>query len=129
MDWLELGLSVLTLLLGGGWFVTYKSHKKEKEGEAAQAEAGGWKAQQEVYQATISDLKDSCDYIRADRNLLREENVQLREENKAYRDKISELEAKVQTLQDDVARQGRRIELLIKELESKRSKTTKKPKK
>lgn len=120
MDWLELGLSITTLICGGGWFINYRANKRKANAEAAQSEAEGWKAQQEVYQQTISDLKEPCDYIRNDRNLLREENTRLREENKAWRNKVFELEDMVQKLQGELARQGRKIESLSREIRSKK---------
>ena len=92
MEWFSILTSITTLIMGGGWFVTYKSYKREKEGEATQAEANGWRVQQDVYQETIDDLKASCEYIRNDRNLLREENTKLRDENKEWREKYQEME-------------------------------------
>lgn len=121
MDWTTLTLSIVTLILGGGWFVTYKAHKREKEGEATQAEASGWQKQQEVYQATIKDLKETCDYIRKDRDLLRQENEQLRQENTQLRNKIKDLEDQMQELKKDIARQGRRIETIVNKHKNKKN--------
>lgn len=112
MDWLNYVLSVLTLIAGGGWFVNYRAKKM-------QAEADGWKSQQEVYQRTIADLEKSCEFIRADRDLLRKENEELRAENMDWHKKFAELSAKFQELQEKVARQGRRIEALTKESKKK----------
>lgn len=107
--------TVLTLFMGGGWFINYRANKRKAGGEATQAEADGWKAQQDVYQQTIADLKESCEYIRNDRDLLRKENEKLRNENIALRDKINEMEDKIFDLSREVARQGRKIESLTKE--------------
>ena len=112
MDLYGIITTALTLFFGGGWFIYYRANKRIKEGEATQSEAGGWKAQQEVYQSTIEDLKQSCEYIKQDRNLLREENAKLREENNAYRDKINEMEALIFDLKKEVSRLGRRVEAL-----------------
>lgn len=109
---LEIVLPIITLVAGGGWFVTYKAYKRGANGEATQKEAEGWKAMQDVYQQTISDLKESCEYIRNDRDLLRKENEKLREENNLLRDKIIELEKQITDLRRDIARQGRQIESL-----------------
>lgn len=114
MDWLSIVTTVLAAVLGGGWFIYYKANKLKALGEASQAQAEGWAAQQKVYENTIDDLKESCEYIRQDRNLLREENRQLREENNVLREKINELEAQIYELQNAVARQGRQIEALNK---------------
>ena len=117
--------TILSLIFGGGWFVYYKANKKKANGEATQAEAEGWKAQQEVYQSTIADLKESCEYIRNDRNLLREENRKLREENNILREKINEMEASIFDLQNQVARQGRKLEAMYNERKGKKDANTK----
>lgn len=121
MDWISIISSLAAVFAGGGWFIHYRASKKKSYGEASQAEAEGWKAQQDVYQQTIADLKESCAYIRDDRNLLREENKKLREENNQLREKYNELdkkileiqkdyERKIGELRKDLARQGRRLE-------------------
>ena len=124
MGWMEFILSVATLVLGTGWIFTYRAYKRKNEGEAAEAEANGWKAQQDVYQQTIDDLKTSCEYIRADRNLLRDENKALRAETEEWRDKYKELERQfdifkkeqgeaIRCLRDELARQGRKLESIF----------------
>lgn len=105
--------TLITVILGGGWFVYYKANKKKANAEASIIEADGWKAQQEVYQTTIEDMKVSCDYIRNDRDLLRKENEELRKENVELRKRIGELEDKILEVQKEVARNGRRIEALV----------------
>lgn len=112
--------TIITIILGGGWFIHYRANKRKAFGEATQAEAEGWKAQQNVYQATIADLKESCDYIKQDRNLLREENTKLREENNALRDKINMLETQVFELKKEISRLGRRVEALSEKTNNKR---------
>lgn len=112
---LEIVVPVLTLVAGGGWFVTYKAYKKGQMGEATQKEAEGWFKQQEVYQRTIDDLKESCEYIKQDRNLLREENDQLRKENNELREKINTMDNQIFELKKEIARLGRRVESLNKE--------------
>lgn len=114
--------TLVTVFLGGGWFIYYKSNKKKAEGEATTAEAGGWEAQQKVYQHTIKDLENSCNFIRADRDLLRKENEELRKENITLRKRIGELEDKILELQKDVARNGRRIEALVNKDKKKKEK-------
>lgn len=109
---LDIVSPILTVIAGGGWFVTYKAYKRGANGEATQKEADGWKSMQDVYQQTIEDLKQSCEYIRNDRDLLRQENEKLRLENNMLRDKILELEKQIAELRRDIARQGRRIESL-----------------
>ena len=92
MDWTTLVLSLVTLILGGGWFVTYKAHKREKEGEAMQAEAHGAKAWQEVYQGAIEDANNRAENLRIDRDMLMTERNELREENKVMHKKQIEME-------------------------------------
>lgn len=112
MGWLEFILSMATLILGTGWLFTYRAYKRKNEGEATQAEAVGWEAQQHVYQNTIADLEKSCEFIRNDRDLLRRENEELRKENRELRQKINELENTILDIRKEMARQGRRIESL-----------------
>ena len=122
MDIYSIINTIVTIFLGGGWFIYYKSNKKKAEGEAVQSEATGWDAQQKVYQHTIEDLENSCNFIRADRDLLRKENEELRKENMALRKRIGELEDKILDLQKDVARNGRRIEAIVNKEKKRKAK-------
>ena len=105
MEWYTIVSSIVTIILGGGWFVYYRANKMKAYGEA-------WESQQRVYQNTIADLEKSCEFIRNDRDLLRKENEELRKENKELRDKINQLENVILEIRKDMARQGRRIESL-----------------
>lgn len=105
MEWYTIVSSIVTIILGGGWFVYYRANKMKAYGEA-------WESQQHVYQNTIADLEKSCEFIRNDRDLLRKENEELRKENKELRDKINQLENVILEIRKDMARQGRRIESL-----------------
>lgn len=105
MEWYTIISSIVTIILGGGWFVYYRANKMKAYGEA-------WESQQRVYQNTIADLEKSCEFIRNDRDLLRKENEELRKENKELRDKINHLEGVILEIRKDMARQGRRIESL-----------------
>lgn len=109
MAYLDIIVSVLTVIAGGGWFVTYKAYKRKNMGEAVQSEANGWITQQEAYRRTIDDLKSTCEYIAKDRDLLRKENEELRNENKELRERMNEMEQQILDLRKEVARQGRRI--------------------
>ena len=66
MEWYTIISSIVTIILGGGWFVYYRANKMKAYGEA-------WESQQRVYQNTIADLEKSCEFIRNDRDLLRKE--------------------------------------------------------
>lgn len=113
VDWMEFVLGLATLILGTGWLFTWRAFRKKNMGEAVQAEASGWEAQQKVYQHTVEDLEKSCDFIRKDRDLLRKENEELRKENMELRKRIGTLEDKILDMQKDIARNGRRIEALV----------------
>ena len=112
MQYIEVVLSIMTIIAGGGWFVTYKAYKRKASGEATQAEAEGWQKQQETYHNTIEELKNTCEYIKNDRDQLRKENEELRRENQELRRKLAGMEDQIQDLRRDIARQGRRIEAL-----------------
>lgn len=117
---------ILNLVLGGGWFVYYKSNKKIKEGEATQSQAEGWIKQQQAYHNTIDELKATCEFIANDRNLLREENTKLRKENDELRETIGDMQNTIMDLKKSVSRLGRRIEALTKEEKTTAKKTVKK---
>lgn len=114
--------TIVTAFVGGGWFIYYKSNKKKADGEASEAEASGWDAQQKVYQHTIEDLEKSCDFIRKDRDLLRKENEELHKENMELRKRIGTLEDKILDMQKEIARNGRRIEALVNKEKKKNEK-------
>lgn len=111
--------TIISVVASGGWFLHYKANKRIKNGEATQSEADGWAKQQEVYQKTIDDLKNTCAFIANDRNLLREENTKLRQENNSLRCRINDLENTIFDLKREVSRLGRRIEAISKESKNK----------
>lgn len=116
MDLAGIFSGILGAVLGGSatWLFTIGATRRKANGEAILTEADAWKAQQDVYQQTIADLKASCEYIQNDRNILREENRTLHNENNELRKKINALEEQISSLRDTVARHGRRIESLNK---------------
>ena len=122
MDIYSIINTIITILLGGGWFIYYKANKKKANGEATTAEANGWEAQQHVYQHTIEDLEKSCDFIRQDRDLLRKENDELRKENCELRKEVGDLKAQQEDMKRDIARMGRRIEALVNKDKKKKGK-------
>ena len=122
MDIYSIINTIITILLGGGWFIYYKANKKKANGEATTAEANGWEAQQHVYQHTIEDLEKSCDFIRQDRDLLRKENEKLRKENCELRKEVGDLKAQQEDMKRDIARMGRRIEALVNKDKKKKGK-------
>ena len=104
--------TALTIILGGGWFVYYRANKRIKEGEATQSEAEGWAKQQVVYQTTIEDQQRFYEHLKADFNVVVEENSKLMKETNAYRVKINEMEEQMFELKKEVSRLGRRLEAL-----------------
>ena len=86
MEWYTIVSSIVTIILGGGWFVYYRANKMKAYGEA-------WESQQRVYQNTIADLEKSCEFIRNDRDLLRKENKNLF--------KLGELQKEVDEIKKD----------------------------
>lgn len=122
MDIYSIINTIVTVFLGGGWFIYYKANKKKANGEATTAEANGWEAQQHVYQHTIDDLEKSCDFIRQDRDLLRKENEELRKENRELRKEVGDLRSQQEDMKRDIARMGRRIEALVNKDKKKKGK-------
>lgn len=106
MEWFEIISGILTLIAGGGWFLSYKAYKRKSNGEATQSEAEGWKSMQDVYQQTIDDLNKYCNDIRTDRNFLHDENITLRE-------KYIDMEKQILELKKELARQGRKLESVL----------------
>jgi len=111
----EIFSTALTLFLGGGWFVYYKANKRIKEGEATQSEASGWAKQQQVYQTTIEDQQKFYEHLKADFNVVVEENSKLRQENNELREKVNGLEKQMLDMKREISRLGRKLEALSKE--------------
>jgi hypothetical protein len=105
MDIYSIINTIVTVFLGGGWFIYYRANKQKAEGEATQAEAQGWKGMQELYQKTIADFDGYCEDMRNERKVLKEENTEMRERYKKMDDEILALKRKI-------SRQGRKIDAL-----------------
>ena len=105
MDIYSIINTIVTIFLGGGWFVYYRANKKKAEGEAVQSEAEGWKGMQELYQKTIADFDGYCEDMRKERSVLKTENNEMREKYKKMDDEIL-------VLKRQISRQGRKIEAL-----------------
>ena len=97
--------TIVSIFLGGGWFVYYRANKQKAQGEATQAEAEGWKGMQELYQKTIADFDGYCEDMRKERSVLKTENNEMREKYKKMDDEIL-------SLKRQISRQGRKIEAL-----------------
>ena len=105
MDIYSIINTIVTIFLGGGWFVYYRANKQKAQGEATQAEAEGWKGMQELYQKTIADFDGYCEDMRKERSVLKTENNEMREKYKKMDDEIL-------VLKRQISRQGRKIEAL-----------------
>lgn len=97
--------TVITLFLGGGWFLHWRATKKKVNGEAVQAEAEGWKSMQDLYQQTIEDFKVYSEDMRQERSVLKKENSEMRE-------KYKQLDDEIIVLKRQLSRQGRKIDAL-----------------
>lgn len=97
--------TIVTIFLGGGWFIYYRANKQKAQGEATQAEAEGWKGMQELYQKTIADFDGYCEDMRKERSVLKTENNEMREKYKKMDDEIL-------VLKRQISRQGRKIEAI-----------------
>lgn len=98
-------MPLVTIVCGGGWFITYKAYKRKHNGEATQAEAEGWKAMQDLYQQTIEDFKVYSEDMRNERTVLKTENNEMRE-------KYKKLDDEILLLKKQLSRQGRKLEAL-----------------
>lgn len=97
--------TVITIFLGGGWFIYYRANKRKANGEAQQSEAEGWKAMQDLYQQTIADFKEYSEDMRTERMVLKKENADM------Y-DKYKKLDEELSQLRRLVSRQGRKIDAM-----------------
>lgn len=121
-------LAILTLFTTGGWFVTYKSHKRQESGKATQSEAEGWAKMQQVYRDHIGDLAKIIEKVQNERNAVYDENHNLKEKlnkiedtiasiKRDYENKITELkkeyEMQISDLRKELSRQGRKLENVL----------------
>lgn len=115
--------TVITLFLGGGWFIYYRANKKKAEADAKKAEAeakqqdaDAFKSMQDAYQQMHEDvlnrLKEVCD----ERDHYKDERDEGRKANKELRAKYTELDERMTKLdlqyKRDISRLGRRIDVL-----------------
>ena len=116
MEWseiLNMMLGLLTLIAGGGWFVNWRATRRRSDAEATQEEAAGWKAMQEVYEKHFEDMQMITDSVREDRDSLREDKKLLYKENQEWRAKYMDMEKQILDLKRDIARLGRRLEIVL----------------
>lgn len=108
--------TLVTVFLGGGWFLHWKASKRKANGEAEQVEADAFKSMQDAYQQMHEDvlnrLKEVCD----ERDHYKDERNEERKANKELRQKYTELDERMTKLdlqyKRDISRLGRRIDVL-----------------
>lgn len=105
MDVYSIINTIVTIILGGGWFIHWRAGKRKANAEASQSEAEGWKAMQDLYQQTINDFKVYSEDMRNERTALKKENSEMR-------DKYKQVEEEILSLKRQLSRQGRKIEAL-----------------
>lgn len=114
MDYSNLLIAILTLLIGGGGgtFFTWRWLAKRSKAEAEQAEASAAKELQDIYQQLIADVKTDRDEQKSYIQELKEDRRHLREERNAQAKRQDEMEEKIRSLQQTVARNGRMVEAM-----------------
>lgn len=105
---------IIGVIAGGGVtsLFAWRANRRKANGEATQTEADAMKSVQDVYQQTISDLQEYNKQLRSDRDHLRQDRNEIRRENEELRKRQNELDEKVRQLENDVARNGRMLDLL-----------------
>lgn len=108
--------TVITLILGGGWFIDRRALKRKANGEAKQAEAQANKEAQEYYNTTLADVNRTLNEVRAERDQYKSERDDERRENEEMRKKYIELDNRMNQMdinyRRDMAKLGRKIGVL-----------------
>lgn len=108
--------TLVTIFLGGGWFLHWRASRRKANGEAKQTEAQANKEAQEYYNTTLADVNRTLNEVRAERDHYKDERNELRKENHEMRTKYIEIEEKMTQMdlnyKRDISRLGRRIDVL-----------------
>lgn len=108
--------TLVTVFLGGGWFLHWRASRRKANGEAKQTEAQANKEAQEYYNTTLADVNRTLNEVRAERDHYKDERNELRKENHEMRTKYIEIEKKMTQMdlnyKRDISRLGRRIDVL-----------------
>ena len=108
--------TLVTLFLGGGWFLHWRASRRKANGEAKQTEAQANKEAQEYYNTTLADVNRTLNEVRAERDHYKDERNELRKENHDMRTKYIEIEEKMTKIdlnyKRDISRLGRRIDVI-----------------
>ena len=108
--------TLMTIVLGGGWFLHWRASRRKANGEAKQTEAQANKEAQEYYNTTLADVNRTLSEVRAERDHYKDERNELRKENHEMRSKYIEIEERMTQMdlnyKRDISRLGRRIDVL-----------------
>lgn len=108
--------TIVSIFLGGGWFLHWRASRRKANGEAKQTEAQANKEAQEYYNTTLADVNRTLNEVRAERDHYKDERNELRKENHEMRTKYIEIEDKMTQMdlnyKRDISRLGRRIDVL-----------------
>lgn len=108
--------TLMTIVLGGGWFLHWRASRRKANGEAKQTEAQANKEAQEYYNTTLEDVNRTLAEVRAERDHYKDERNELRKENHEMRAKYIEIEERMTQMdlnyKRDISRLGRRIDVL-----------------
>ena len=108
--------TVITLLLGGGWFLHWRASRRKADGEAKQTEAQANKEAQEYYNTTLADVNRTLAEVRAERDHYKDERDDERKANKELLQMYNELNERMTQMdlqyKRDISRLGRRIDVL-----------------
>ena len=108
--------TIVTVFLGGGWFLHWRASRRKANGEATQTEAQANKEAQEYYNTTLADVNRTLNDVRAERDHYKDERNELRKENHEMRTKYIEIEERMTKMdlnyKRDISRLGRRIDIL-----------------
>ena len=108
--------TLVTVFLGGGWFLHWRASRRKANGDAKQTEAQANKEAQEYYNTTLADVNRTLNEVRAERDHYKDERNELRKENHDMRTKYIEIEERMTKMdlnyKRDISRLGRRIDIL-----------------
>lgn len=116
-------ITLLTLILGGGWFVHYRAHKRQEDAKATQEEeiaeqqkADAFKLVQDVYQQAMTDMNNILMEVRSDRDRYHDQRDNVIKENEEMRKKYIAIEERMTAMdikyKKDISRLNRRIDVL-----------------
>ena len=108
--------TLISLFLGGGWFLHWRASRRKAYGEAKQTEAQANKEAQEYYNSTLADVNRTLNEVRAERDHYKDDRNALQRENEEMRQKYKELEEQLTTMaieyKNDIASLSRRIDVI-----------------